>query len=115
MQEFRDYVISEYKVQRAKAIKFSFSHSATLKKGKSSQAPLIIDIITVKIKFVDENLNVLLSPSLTFENNIIPKSKEIQHYCGCTSAENIIPREFEGESIKIADESENYVKKKFEM
>lgn len=40
MQEFRDYVISEYKVQGAKAIKFSFAHSATLKKGKSSQAPL---------------------------------------------------------------------------
>lgn len=102
----------------------------------------IIDIITIKLKFVDENLNVLLSPSLTFLNNIIPKSKEktlinislkklnnifekakhemskyiskfwglnekfskLQHYCGSSSPENIIPREFDSESIKIVNE-----------
>lgn len=69
MNQFKEYLLSEYQVKNAKAIKFSFSHNQTIKKPN-----IINDIITVRIKFVDENLSTILSPSITFENNVIRKS-----------------------------------------
>ena len=70
MNQFKEYLLSEYQVKNAKAIKFSFSHSQTIKKTT------INDVITVRIKFFDENANTIQSNSITFENNIIPNAKE---------------------------------------
>ena len=70
MNQFKEYLLTEYQVKNAKAIKFSFSHNQTIKKN------LINDIIIVRIKFFDENANTILSPSIAFENNVIPKAKE---------------------------------------
>ena len=66
MNQFKEYLLTEYQVKNAKAIKFSFSQCQTIKKN----------LITVRIKFFDENANTIQSNSITFENNIIPKSKE---------------------------------------
>lgn len=86
MQDFKEYLIKEYNVKGSKAIKLSFIHNQIVKKDIKSKIPRINDIITVKLKFVDENLNTILSPSIVFENNIIPKSKE-------KSLINISPKE----------------------
>lgn len=106
MQEFRDYVISKFKVHEAKALKFCFSHSATLKKGKANGAQQIIDIITVKIKFIDENLNILLSPNLTLESNTIPKSNE-------KTLINISPKEHSNKFAKAKPEFYEFLFKFF--
>lgn len=84
MNQFKEYLLTEYQVKNAKAIKFSFSHSQTIK--KTDKVPRINDNITVRIKFFDENANTIQSNSITFENNIIPKSKE-------KSLINIAPKE----------------------
>ena len=80
MNQFKEYLLTEYQVKNATAIKFSFSHSQTIKKTT------IDNLITVRIKFFDENANTIQSNSITFENNIIPKSKE-------KSLINIAPKE----------------------
>lgn len=84
MNQFKEYLLTEYQVKNAKAIKFSFSHSQTIK--KTDKVPRIDNLITVRIKFFDENANTIQSNSITFENNIIPKSKE-------KSLINIAPKE----------------------
>ena len=70
MNQFKEYLLSEYQVKNPSAIKFSFSHNQTIKKTT------IDNLITVRIKFFDENANTIQSNSITFENNIIPNAKE---------------------------------------
>ena len=74
MNQFKEYLLSEYQVKNPSAIKFSFSHNQTIK--KTDKVPRIDNLITVRIKFFDENANTIQSNSITFENNIIPNAKE---------------------------------------
>ena len=88
MDDFKQYLVDEYK-DRAKgfvAVEFRFSHSITLKKDKQTSTPLKVDIIKVSIRFVDKDMNTLYTTSISFENNIIPKSKTKQFV-------NISPKE----------------------
>ena len=84
MQEFKEYMIKEYKdkVQGYAAVQFKFSHGTSIKKD------LRIDNINVKIKFVDKDLNKLFTTTVNFENDIIPKNKE-------KSFINISPKELD--------------------
>lgn len=78
MEQFKEYLIDEYK-DRAKgyvAVEFKFTHSITLKKDKETDKPLKFDIIKVSIRFVDKNMNVLYTTNISFENNVIPKNKQ---------------------------------------
>ena len=90
MQGFKDYVIQEYKdkVQGYAAVQFRFTHNVSAKVDKKSETPLRIDIINVKIKFVDKDLNKMFSTTVNFENNLIPKNKQ-------KSFINISPKELE--------------------
>lgn len=74
MNQFKEYLLTEYQVKHPSAIKFSFSHNQTIE--KTDKVPRINDTITVRIKFFDENANTILTTSIAFENNIIPKAKE---------------------------------------
>ena len=90
MQEFKEYLIKEYKdkVQGYAAVQFKFSHNVNAKFEKKTDKTLRIDNINVKIKFVDKDLNKLFTTTVNFENDIIPKNKE-------KSLINISPKELD--------------------
>ena len=90
MQEFKEYLIKEYKdkVQGYAAVQFKFSHNVNAKFEKKTDKTLRIDNINVKIKFVDKDLNRLFTTTVNFENDIIPKNKE-------KSLINISPKELD--------------------
>ena len=78
MQDFKDYLIEEFK-DRAKgcvAVEFKYSHSTKIKTDKASGVSLQIDVIKIILRFVDKDMNTLLNNTITFENNVIPKNKE---------------------------------------
>ena len=78
MQDFKDYLIEEFK-DRAKgcvAVEFKYSHSTKIKTDKASGVSLKIDVIKIILRFVDKDMNTLLNNTITFENNVIPKNKE---------------------------------------
>ena len=88
MESFKQYLIDEFK-ERAKgyvAVEFKFAHGVNVKKDKETSTPLKIDIIKVSIRFVDKDMNTLFTTSISFENNVIPKSKQKQFV-------NIAPKE----------------------
>ena len=88
MQALKEYLIEEYKdrVKGYVACEFKFAHYTKLKSDKASGVSLKIDVVKVAMKFYDKDLNTLLSNTITFENNVIPKSKE-------KSFVNISPKE----------------------
>ena len=115
MQSFKDYLIEEFrdKAKRFVAVEFKFTHSIKVKTDKASGLKLKIDIVKVILRFVDKNMDTLLNNTITFENNVIPKSKE-------KSFINISPKELnnkfafaKSEIIKsIMDE---YIEKRDEL
>lgn len=88
MQALKDYLIEEFrdKAKNYVAVEFKFVHSTKLKPDKSSSVNLKIDVLKIGLRFVDRDMNTLLNNTITFENNVIPKSKE-------RSFVNISPKE----------------------
>ena len=80
MNAFKDYLITEYKdkAQGFVATEFKFTHSTNIKLDKTSNKHLKIDIIKVTLKLFDKDLNQLHTASISFENNVIPKTKAKQ-------------------------------------
>ena len=76
MQEFKDYLLLEYKplTQNLAATKFEFTHSSKTKIDKKTNIVLIINTIHVNIKFFDKDMNTLLTKSISFENNVLSPS-----------------------------------------
>ena len=90
MDAFKDYLIAEYR-DRAKeyvATEFKFTHANTIKLDKPSKRHIKVDVIKVSVKLFDKDLHLLHTGTITFENNIIPKSK-------ADSLINISPKELE--------------------
>lgn len=71
MNEFKEYIISEYKPKLSSfaAVDFKFIHSSNTRLDKKSGKPLVNNIIKVSIKFKDNHCNTLSTDTLTFENN----------------------------------------------
>ena len=78
MEAFKEYLIQEFrdKVTNYVACEFKYSHSNKLKLNKASGVNLKIDVVKIVLKLYDRDMNVLLNDTITFENNVIPKSKE---------------------------------------
>ena len=80
MNGFKEYLIQEYinDVKGYKAVEFKFSYSLKSKpvKGVNRTIDRTIDInvIHIRIRFVDESLKTLLIDNITFENNTLTKS-----------------------------------------
>lgn len=81
LQDFKDYIIEEYSndIEYA-ACQFKFFHNNKVKEVKLTKKmikegitdkpdDIAIDTIRVSIKFVDSELNGLLTKSISFENN----------------------------------------------
>lgn len=83
MNEFKDYIINEYKhkINNYAAVNFKFTHTTNTRADKKSGKVLVNNIIKVIVKFIDNDCNTLLSDTLTFENNILNKSsaKKLHH------------------------------------
>ena len=90
MNAFKDYLITEYKdkAQWFVATEFKFNYSTNIKFDKTTNKHLKIDIIKVTLKLFDKDLNQLHTASISFENNVIPKTKAKQLI-------NISPKELE--------------------
>jgi len=90
MQELKNYLIDEYK-DKAKgfvAVDFKFTHSVNVKIDKKSNVPLRNDIMKVNMTFYDKDMNKLFTTTISFENDILPKS-------AAKKLINIAPKELE--------------------
>jgi len=76
MEEFKNYLASEYQVNDAAAIDMKCTHNMNVKIDKTSKVPVNVHSITVALKFYDKEMKLLKSGSVKFVNNEIPKSQE---------------------------------------
>ena len=76
MNGFKEYLIQEYinDVKGYKAVEFKFSYSLKSKPVKGVNRTFDINVIHIRIRFVDESLKTLLIDNITFENNTLTKS-----------------------------------------
>lgn len=83
MNDFKQYIISEYKdkITNYAACDFKFVHTTNIKTDKKSNKTIVINIIKTNFKFIDNECNTMLSDTLTFENNLLNKScsKKLKH------------------------------------
>ena len=88
MESLKAYLIDEFKdrVKGFVGVEFKFNHGVNMRTDKVTKLPLKVDIVKVSLRFVDKDLNTLLSSNIVFENNAIQKSKEKQFI-------NISPKE----------------------
>ena len=104
MQQFIDYLITEYKDKATgyAAIDTKFTHSSTIKIDKKSNVPLKNDIIKVSITFYDKSMNKLYSSVISFENNLLPKTQ-------AKKLVNIAPKELENKFATAKNEICNVI------
>ena len=88
MNAFKDYVISEFKVDGTTSISFKFSHTLTTKFDKATKKLLNNHTINVVAQFYDKDLNLLRKETLKFINNVLTK-KDAERLV------NIAPKELE--------------------
>ena len=73
MEDFQNYLISEYKVQDFAAVEFKYNHSENIKFDKKSEKYIVQHSILVGVKFYDKTLKLLHSANIKFVNNILAK------------------------------------------
>lgn len=73
MEEFKNYVVSEFNVDGTTSILFKFSHSLSVKIDKKTKKPLNNHTINVIVQFYDRNLTLLRRETLKFVNNVLNK------------------------------------------
>ena len=88
MQAFKDYAVSEYRIENVASISFKFNQSLKVTIDKKSGKALNNHTVNVAIKFFDRDLNLLHSDTLKFVNNVLDKKK-------ADSLVNISPKELE--------------------
>lgn len=148
METFKAYLIDEFKDQAKgyAAVEFKFGHTSNVKIDRKTNISLKNEVIKVNIKFVDKNMCVLKTATISFENNLLPKiqakkliniapkelenrfnaarrsicneiledlvkkcndlSSKISDLKNYIGVDGIIPSEFKGENISIANESD---------
>lgn len=108
LEDFKNYVISEYAnddvVKNYKVAHFKYFHTNKSKEVKLTKkmikdgvtekpSNVNVDIVRISIKFIDDNLEALLSKSISFENN------ELSTACK-NSLKNITADELQTKYIK---------------
>ena len=88
MESFKEYVISEYRVENYTSVSFKFTHTATLTVDKKTEAHMYKHTINVAIKFYDKDMALLDTHTLKFVNNELNKKQ-------AGSLVNIAPKELE--------------------
>jgi hypothetical protein len=88
MNAFKDYVISEFKIDGTTSISFKFSHVLTTKIDKATKKIMNNHTINVVAQFYDKDLNLLRKETLKFVNNVLTK-KDAERLV------NIAPKELE--------------------
>ena len=88
MDSFKNYVISEYRVEGFTSVSFKFTHSLSTKLDKKSGKELNNHAINVTVQFFDKDLNLLRKSSLKFVNNVLGKKQ-------ASELVNISPKELE--------------------
>ena len=68
MDNFEQYVISEFKVDNQAAVEIKYTHNISIKKA------VINHMITMNLKFYDKNVKLLKTCTLKFLNNVIAPS-----------------------------------------
>ena len=68
MDNFEQYVISEFKVDNQAAVEIKYTHNVSIKKA------VINHMITMNLKFYDKNVKLLKTCTLKFLNNVIAPS-----------------------------------------
>lgn len=74
MEDFENYIKSEYK--DCTIANFKYNYNILVKLGKISKTPIKLFNIFVNVKFYDNKLNVIQSLNLKFVNNILNKTSE---------------------------------------
>ena len=88
MQSFKDYVVSEFKIEGTTSISFKFTHSLSAKIDKKTNKMLNNHTINIVVQFFDKDLNSLYRTSFRFVNNVLNKKQ-------AKSLVNISPKELE--------------------
>ena len=68
MDNFEQYVISEFKVDNQVAVEIKYTHNISIKKA------VINHMITMNLKFYDKNVKLLKTCALKFVNNVLAPS-----------------------------------------
>ena len=68
MDNFEQYVISEFKVDNQAAVEIKYTHNISIKKA------VINHMITMNLKFYDKNVKLLKTCTLKFLNNVLAPS-----------------------------------------
>ena len=68
MDNFEQYVISEFKVDNQAAVEIKYTHNVSIKKA------VINHMITMNLKFYDKNVKLLKTCALKFVNNVLAPS-----------------------------------------
>ena len=68
MDNFEQYVISEFKVDNQAAVEIKYTHNISIKKA------VINHMITMNLKFYDKNVKLLKTCALKFVNNVLAPS-----------------------------------------
>lgn len=75
LAELKNYIITEYKINKYDASEFKFTHNTKSKIDKKTNINLSSDIIKIKFKLYDSDMNELVNDSFIFENNVLQKIK----------------------------------------
>ena len=88
MDSFKEYIISEFRVDGTTSISFKFTHTLTTRVDRRSKKMLNNHTINIVVQFFDCELNLLRKESLKFVNNVLTK-KDAERLV------NIAPKELE--------------------
>lgn len=110
MQHFKDYLVSEYKVEGATSILLKFTHSLSVKIDKKTMKPLNTHTINCTVQFYDKDLNLLHKASIKFINNVLNKND-------AKKLINISPKELENRFNSarreiVAEIQKDYIEKR---
>jgi len=97
MEQFKDYLASEYQVKDAAAIEMKCTHSMNVKIDKKTSIPMNMHTINVTLKFYDKEMKLLKTGTAKFVNNEIPKSQEKKYV-------NISPKELNNKFMAVRSE-----------
>jgi hypothetical protein len=76
MQEFENYVKSNYNIPNAASCGITYTHSKSSKLDKKSNRPVIVHTINMKLVWFDSSNHQLDTSKLAFQNDTLTKPSE---------------------------------------
>ena len=115
MQEFENYVKSNYNILNATSCGITYTHSKSSKLDKLSKKQVIIHTINMKLIWFDSSNHQLDTSKLTFQNDTLTKASEkvlrtIIHQIPQTNSELLRMR-----SYKLSQQNYSKLKPNFNM